>query len=127
MELDSLTSEDAGKFLELYVALYNAAVRSGEADAMLERFADDAILDFEGVPDWGPFEGKAAISQRFYENPPDDEVRVTRWKYDRGRIVAEFRWKDIPEARGGCFVITPRAGKIAHLTVALGGPAAHWR
>lgn len=126
MDVDSLTSEDAGKFLERHVELFNQAVHSGDFQAFMETFADDAILEFEGVPDWGPFQGKAAITRRYYEDPPDDEVRVLRWKYERGRIVAEFRWKDIPEARGGCIVITPRAGKVARLTIAYGGPATRW-
>jgi hypothetical protein len=121
------TQEEAGKLLERLVALFNTSVRSRDFSEYVEMFQDDAVVDYEGVPERGPLEGKPAIAQRFADEPPDDEVRVTRWKYDGGRILAQFVWKDIPEARGGALVIVPRGDKIAHLTIAFGGPACRWK
>jgi hypothetical protein len=127
MNADSLTDEDAGKLLAECIGAFNAGVRGGDFSAFLENFTEDAVLDFEGINDWGPFEGRDAIASRFERDPPDDEVAVTRWRYDGARICAEFRWKDIPEARGGNMLIAPRDNKIERLTIAFGGPATRWR
>jgi hypothetical protein len=121
------TADEAGKFLERVVGVFNACVRCGDFTALVNLFDDDAVLDFEGIPERGPVAGKAAIKQHFRFDPPDDEIRVTRWKWDRGHIYARFVWQDIPEAMGGCVDIEPREEKIARLTLAFGGPAARWR
>lgn len=126
MDGDSLTQDQAGTFLERLVALHNAGVRSRDFSPLIDLFADDAVLEFEGVPDWGPFEGKDAIARRIYSDAPDDEIRITRWKKKPGSVCAEFVWKDIPEARGGTFVVVTRGDKIARLTMAFGGPASRW-
>ena len=120
------TPEEAGKLLERLVSQFNAGVRSRNFSQYLDLFDQRAVLEYEGVPDWGPFEGKDAIARRFEDDPPDDEIRVTRWKYDRGRVIAQFVWRDIPEACGGAIVIVPRDQKVTHLTIAFGGPAARW-
>ncbi|HEV3153504.1 MAG TPA: nuclear transport factor 2 family protein [Candidatus Baltobacteraceae bacterium] len=109
-------------YLERFVALFNTGVRTHDFSQFLEYFSDDAVLEYDGVPD-PPLLGKPAIVQRYRDDPPDDQIRVVRWKAERDRITAEFRWNDIPEARGGCFVIDRRGEKISHLTVAFGGPA----
>ena len=44
---------------------------------MLEQFAEDAELAFEGVP-VGPFRGKPAIAQAYVDQPPDDEIVILR-------------------------------------------------
>jgi hypothetical protein len=126
MNADSLTRDDAGKLLERCIGAFNEGVRTGDFSAFLENFTEDAVLDFEGIPDWGPFEGRDAITVRIERDPPDDEIKVMRWRYDRDRICAEFRWKDIPEARGGDMLIVPRDGLIQRLTIAFGGPATRW-
>ena len=43
--------------LDEHVKRFNAAVRSGDFGPMLENFADDATMAFEGVP-VGPFVGQ---------------------------------------------------------------------
>jgi|GEM_PF-6096745 len=120
------THEEAGKLLERLVALYNDGVRRRDFLDYVDAFTDDAAIDFEGVPERGPLQGKTAILERYRDDLPDDEIRVTRWKYDGGRIYAQFVWKDIPEARGGTLVIVPRGDRIACLTVAFGGPLCRW-
>lgn len=126
MDRDSLTQELAGIFIERLVALHNAGVRTRDFSPFIDLFDDDAVLEFEGVPDWGPFEGKSAIAQRIRSDAPDDEIRITRWKRKSGSVCAEFVWEDIPEARGGTFVVVPHGDKIARLTLAFGGPASRW-
>lgn len=118
----AFTSEQAQAFLERLVAAFNAGVHSGDFSAYANLFTENGTLEFEGVNDWGPFTGPAEIARRFREDPPDDEIRVTRWKTAAGRIVAEFRWTDLPEAIGGCIIAVPSGDRIARLTVALGGP-----
>ena len=61
--------------LERHVQLFNQGVRSGDYAPMLEQFADDAELVFEGVAA-GPFSGKETIAAAYASNPPDDEVDV---------------------------------------------------
>lgn len=127
MNADSLTRDDAGKMLAQCVDAFNEGVRAGDFTAFLENFTEDAVLEFEGINDWGPFEGRDAIAARIERDPPDDEISVTRWRYDGSRICAEFRWRDIPEARGGDMLIVPRDAKIERLTIAFGGPGTRWR
>lgn len=116
------TSATAQDFLDHFVSVFNASVRRGNFADFVRLFAGDAVLEYDGIPD-PPIEGIAAIARRYQENPPDDEIRVIRWKAQGDRIMAEFRWCDIPEASGGCCIIQLRGGEIAHLTVAFGGPA----
>lgn len=122
MIMIAFTHEQADGFLQSVVSAFNAGARSGDFSAFVDLFADDAVLEFEGINDYGPFTGQAAIAAKFATDPPDDQIRVTRWKTHGARIVAEFRWLDIPEASGGCLIITPREERIAHMTVAFGGP-----
>lgn len=108
-------------YLDETVASFNAAVRKGDFREFVERFAEDAVLEFDGIPD-PVLCGKAAIAQRYVDNPPDDQITIVRWKTQGQSIVAQFRWNDIPEASGGCFIIDRRGDLISHMTVAFGGP-----
>jgi hypothetical protein len=123
----SYTPEQAEHLLERHVAAFNAGARTGDFRSFVSLFTDDAVIDFEGIPERGPIEGREAIATRYREEPPDDEIRVKRWKLQDNTIVAEFYWKDAPEARGGCFVLEPRDDRIARLTIALGGPRCRFR
>ncbi|HEX6663901.1 MAG TPA: nuclear transport factor 2 family protein [Gaiellaceae bacterium] len=58
-----------------HVARFNAAVESGDWAPMLEQFADDAELEFRGLP-VGPFSGRDAIAAAYADQPPDDMVRL---------------------------------------------------
>lgn len=113
--------DEAGAFLAKIVSLYNTGVRTRDFSSFLDLLTDDAILDFEGTSDRGPLEGKAAIAQHFADDPPDDPIRVKRWKQRENDIVAEFGWSDIPEG-GGCLFVTPHEGRVSRITIALGGP-----
>lgn len=116
------TAQPTEAFLDRFVAMFNDAVCRCDFTDYLSFFREDAVLEFDGVPD-PALAGKTAIAQRYRDTPPDDQIRVVRSKFEGGRIMAEFRWHDIPEATGGCFVIDLHDGMIAHLTVAFGGPS----
>lgn len=113
--------DEAGEILTQIVSAYNAGVRTRDFSGFLALLADDAVFDFEGVSERGPLEGKATIARHFGDDPPDDPIRVKRWRSGAGQIVAEFAWADIPEG-GGCLFIEPREGRVARLTLALGRP-----
>lgn len=127
MSADSLTQDQAEALLDACVRAFNAGVQERTFEKFLELFTEDAVLEFEGINDWGPFEGRDAIAARIERDPPDDQIRVTRRRVWADRIVAEFRWNDIPEARGGDLLLAVRDGRIARLCIAFGGPSTRWR
>lgn len=121
MIADSPADDGAAELLERSISAYNAGVRTSDFRSFLALLTDDAQFDFEGVPDRGALAGKDAIAQHFADDPPDDQIRIVRWKRRAGEIVAEFTWLDIPES-GGCLVLRPSGERIQGLTIVLGGP-----
>jgi SnoaL-like domain len=119
------TNDEAGTLLEHVVSLYNAGVRTGDFGALVALFTDDGVLEIEGT-ERGPVTGRTAIREHFEDEPPDDGIRIKRWKQSPSEIAAEFGWTDIPEG-GGCLFIAPREGRVARLTIALGGPRCRFR
>lgn len=117
--------DEAGDFLRHIVTLYNTGVRTRDFRALLAMLTDDAVLDLEGTSEQ-PFRGKEAIARHFQDDPPDDPVRVKRWKQHGPEIAAEFSFLDIPEG-GGCLYVARRGGRIARITVAFGGPRSRFR
>lgn len=122
----SLTYDEAGQLLERCIALYNAGVRTRDFSGFLALLTEDAVLEFEGIPERGPLTGKNAIAQHLRDDPPDDELKVTRWKTDGAQIVAQFSWTDIPES-GGCLLVRARDSRAEHITIVLGGPRRAFR
>jgi hypothetical protein len=105
--------------LARHVELFNEAVRSGDFGPMLEPFADDAELVFEGVP-VGPFRGKAAIAEAYRMQPPDDEVRILARRDAPQELVADYAWLAAPEVRAGELRLGVRDGEIRRLVVTFG-------
>lgn len=126
MMTDPSAHDEAGEFLERIVSLYNTGVRTRDFGGFLALLGEDSVFDFEGVPERGALTGKAAIAQHFADDPPDDEIRIARWKHSGAGIVAEFFWADIPEG-SGCLFVEPRDGFIDRLTIAVGGPRRKFR
>jgi hypothetical protein len=123
----AFTNEQAEELLHRTVDAFNTGVRTGDFTTLVDMFADDGVLDFEGIPERGPIVGRDEIAAHYRENAPDDQIRVTRWKIKDDAIAAEFMWRDAPEAIGGCFFIEPRGDRVARLTIALGGPRSRFR
>jgi RimJ/RimL family protein N-acetyltransferase len=99
-----------------HVERFNEGVRAGDFSAMLESFADEAELHFEGVP-VGPFAGKDAIAAAYREQPPDDEIRVVDARVDGDTIVAGYAWLKEPDRRAGELRLTYDGTAITRLIV----------
>ena len=102
-------------FLYEYVARHNQGVRTGDWDALAECFADEAVLEFEGVP-VGPFAGRDSIAAAYAERPPDDEVRLLDAE-DGDPVVARYAWSAEPDRQAGRLRLTRRGDRIARLVV----------
>ena len=79
------------ELLTEHVDRFNAGVRSGDFGPMLELFADDATLAFEGIP-VGPFHGRDAIAVAYRDQPPDDQIEVLEVEEDDAEIRARYAW-----------------------------------
>jgi hypothetical protein len=101
---------------EEHVARFNAGVRSGDFGPMLEQFADDAKMTFEGVP-VGPFIGHDAIAEAYRDQPPDDELDVLDERRVGDTIVAAYAWRREPGRRAGELRVTIVGGRISELVV----------
>lgn len=102
------------ELLREHVARFNEGVRTGDWAPMLELFADDAELRFEGVPA-GPYAGKDAIAAAYRAQPPDDEIEVAGVEEPRdGLVVCSYAW-----SRGGTgrLLLEHDGGSIRRLTV----------
>jgi len=103
-----------------HVARFNAGVRSGDFGPMVNGFAEDAELVFEGIP-VGPFRGREAISAAYRLQPPDDEIELLDVEQDsEGQVVAAYAWGKRPGVRAGVIVLLPREERIARLVIHYG-------
>ncbi len=108
------------ELLRSHVERFNEGVRSGDYGPMLEQFAEDAELAFEGVP-LGPFRGKPAIAQAYADHPPDDEILILRTtESGDDLVVADYAWRAEPSARAGTVILRLRDAEIDRLLVTLG-------
>jgi len=87
----------AAAFVTDYVAVFNAAVASGDYEPLLARYTDDAVLRFENVPPEASslqFAGRQAIADAYAQNPPDDQIDLTGEPASTGEHVAvAFAWR----------------------------------
>jgi steroid Delta-isomerase len=102
--------------LEEHVERFNEGVRTRDFKRMLENFADEATMAFEGVP-VGPFVGRDAIAQAYRDQPPDDELDVLDTRRDGDTIVAGYAWRREPEKRAGELRLTVDGDRITRLIV----------
>jgi len=99
--------------LDDYVARFNAGVRSGEWEPMLELVAPDAVLEFSGIP-VGPFAGREAIGDAYRAQPPDDEL-VLLDRFDETSAV--YAWAREPARPAGEMHLEERDGAIVRIRV----------
>jgi steroid Delta-isomerase len=83
---------------------------------MLELFAEDAELAFEGAP-VGPFTGRDAIAAAYRDRPPDDTLAVLDVREDGDRIVAGYAWSAEPRVRAGEMRLIRDGDRIRKLVV----------
>ena len=77
-------------------------MRTGDWEPMLKGFADDAEMEFRGVP-VGPFHGRDAIAEAYRAQPPDDELRLLEQREREGRAEARYAWLAEPTSpRASC-------------------------
>jgi hypothetical protein len=95
--------------LEREVAAFNDGVRTGDWSALVALFADDAELEFVGIP-VGPFRGRDAIAEAYRTQPPDDEIVLL----DGG---PRYAWSQEPERPAGELELEERDGRIVRLRV----------
>jgi steroid delta-isomerase len=91
-----------------YVRRFNDGVRTGEWSQMLELLADEASLEFVGIP-VGPFRGRDAIGEAYRTQPPDDELVLLD--------DVRYAWAREPERPAGELHLEERDGKIAGIRV----------
>jgi RimJ/RimL family protein N-acetyltransferase len=107
---------DGVRLLHEHVVRFNEGVRTGDWEPMLERFADDAKLAFEGVP-VGPFRGREAIAAAYAAQPPDDQLVTLRVEDGHDEVTALYAWRRQPGSVAGRIVLTSSGGLVARLLV----------
>jgi hypothetical protein len=83
---------------------------------MVDGFAEDAEMEFRGIP-VGPFSGRDAIAAAYRAQPPDDELRVLDERQRAGRVEARYAWLAEPDVAAGEMLLTHEAGLIRKLVV----------
>jgi steroid Delta-isomerase len=96
-----------------YVERFNAGVRTGEWEPMLELVAPDAELEFVGIP-VGPYLGRDAIGEAYRVQPPDDELVLLE---PRGELGAVYAWAKDPTRPAGEMHLEEREGEIVRIRV----------
>jgi steroid Delta-isomerase len=107
-------------FLEHHVQTFNAAVETGDFAPLVDLFALDAELAFEGVP-VGPFYGREAIAAAYDAQPPTDGMTILDTRVeDDGTVVEGFSWSADHGVRSGEMRLVVEDGRIRRLAVAFG-------
>jgi steroid delta-isomerase len=83
---------------------------------MLARFADEAEMEFRGIP-VGPFHGRDAIAKAYLAQPPDDELRVLEHRELEGRVEARYAWFAEEDVPAGELLLTAEEGLIRRLVI----------
>ncbi len=110
------------ELLDEHVERFNAGVRSGDFGPMLELFANDAVLEFQGVP-VGPFHGREAIAVAYREQPPDDQIELVGSPTEDGEeLRARYAWLRDEGQAAGDMIVERDGDRIAHLVVTFDSP-----
>ncbi len=109
-------------FVADHVAVFNAAVASGDFSPLLARLTDDAVVRFENVPGAGvlEFAGRDSYTAAYQTNPPDDQIEVTgEPREEEGAIVIGFVWRR-DKAPGVMRLTVNDDDLISHMLVSFG-------
>lgn len=103
--------------LAAHVTRFNVAIESGRFDEMVQHFADDAQMFFEGAP-VGPFVGRHAIEEAYSSQPPDDRlVPLEILASNPDSIEISYAWSVAPDHRAGTMTLERKGDMITRLTV----------
>jgi hypothetical protein len=112
----------APEVLDAHVERFNAGVRTGRFDKMLDAILPDAVMRFEGVP-VGPFRGRAAIDQAYRDQPPDDTLSlIGPIRHDGQWSTAAYAWDRHPGIRAGEIRLRATDAGVAELVVTFDTP-----
>lgn len=105
------------ELLTAHVTRFNSAIESGRFEEMVQHFADDAVMIFDGVP-VGPFEGRDEILAAYAARPPDDRLlplEVLASSPDS--IATSYAWSSAPDDRAGTMTLDRKGDLITRLVV----------
>jgi steroid delta-isomerase len=102
--------------LEQHVERFNAGVRTGCWEPMLQQFDDAAEMEFRGVA-VGPYSGKSAIAAAYRDRPPDDQLQLLETRELDGRLEARYAWLAEPDVAAGELLLTRAGDRIGKLVV----------
>ena len=112
--------DEVAAFLAHHVETFNAAVATGDFGPLVALFAEDASLEFAGVP-VGPFIGREAIAEAYGAQPPTDTMTILDMHVDPdGMVVEAFSWSADEGVRSGEMRLTVDGGRIRRLVVGFG-------
>ena len=96
---------------------FNTAVHTGEYTALVDHFAPDAEMVFEGV-DAGPYKGRDAIAEAYAAQPPQDQVLLLHAEeLPDGTLVGDYAWASSAQTRAGQLRMTLDGDEITRLVV----------
>jgi hypothetical protein len=105
-------------FLAHHLATFNEAVATGDFAPLVDLFAPDAVLAFDGVPA-GPFHGREAIAAAYAAQPPTDTMTALDARLeDDGTAIEAFSWSADYGVRSGEMRLVAEDGRLRRLTVA---------
>jgi hypothetical protein len=112
---------NSATILRKYVELHNKGVLTGNFNAMLDLFTEDAEMHFEGGQSIGPFVGRTGIARGFSARPPDDTLVIIGSVKVKNSIfvIADYGWSIAPQNKAGQLRATVRGTQIAKLTVTI--------
>jgi RimJ/RimL family protein N-acetyltransferase len=113
---DELALPAASALLHEYLGVHNECVRSGDWSPLPEWFAEDAVLEFVGIP-VGPFAGREAIARAYAERPPDDQVLTFEVDGGDDEAIARYGWLREPAHVAGTISLVRAGGTIRRLRV----------
>jgi len=95
--------------------VFNGAVRSGNFEALIATFTDDAVMRFDNRP-IGPFEGRDAIRMAYESQPPTDTLTTRSIEQvAANEATAYFDWD---HGGSGSMQMSWRGGHVATLVIA---------
>ena len=87
---------------------------------MVEGFAPDGVIEFEGLAR-DPLIGTAAIADAYGSSPPDDEIDLLETvERSDGTVVASYAWKSEASSIAGEMRLRVEGGLIVSLVVTFG-------